>query len=114
MIGLPLGRDGSTSQPGRTRAPGPITKRLNPLDAPAPGRGGGYAAPTSSSPDASSATTVPLSPRRSAGVSSIEPIAAKPPAFSTNAQAAFTFGPIDPSANGDARSASGVARRIAR
>ena len=39
---------------------------------------------------------VPASPRSSAGVSVIEPIAARPPVCSTKEQAARTFGPIEP------------------
>ena len=65
-------------------------------------------------PSASRVTTVPVSPRSRAGVSTIEPIAAKPPVSSTNEHAARTFGPIEPAANSVLPSASGVARRIAR
>ena len=57
-------------------------------------------------PAAASVTVVPASPRSSAGVSEIEPIAARPPVCSTNAQAARTFGPIEPAANSVAASAS--------
>ena len=57
---------------------------------------------------------MPASPRSSACVSWIDPIAAKPPVCSANQHAARTFGPIDPAANSVASSSSGVALRMAR
>ena len=57
---------------------------------------------------------MPASPRSSACVSWIDPIAAKPPVRSANQHAARTFGPIEPAANSAAPSSSGVALRIAR
>ena len=53
-------------------------------------------AASSSIPCASRVTVVPASPRSSAGVSWIEPIAARPPVSSTNEHAARTFGPMIP------------------
>ena len=54
-----------------------------------------------------------LSPRSSACVSAIAPMAAMPPVRSTNRHAARTFGPIEPSANSGRLERSGVALRIA-
>ena len=68
----------------------------------------------SSRPSASIVTTVPASPAHERGGVGERADRGGLPVRATNEQAACTFGPIEPAANSDERSAVGPARRIAR